>query len=143
MKITASQLSSEQPPRCEVMFLFLNAISEAVSDSGFSRNGIIDRMNEALGGEIVVTPDKFSKWLAPSSDRHFPMMYIPALCWAVKNTNVVDVLLQPIHFKTVDERGQTLQHAAQKQLEAKKLNQEAEALMASVSIEKTEECQST
>lgn len=129
-----SLLSSEEPPRCDIGFLFLNAISEAVNKSGYSRIGVIDRMNEALGGEIVVTPDKFSKWLAPSSDRHLPMEYVPALCWAVKSTSILDTLLEPIHFKTVDQRGQKLQEAAQLKLEARQKNDEADKILASVSV---------
>lgn len=128
-----SQFDSETPPKCDVMFAFLNAVTQAITQSGLSRMGVIDRMNEALGGEIVVTNDKFNKWLAPSSDRQIPMMYVPALCWAVKSTSIIDSLLQPIHYKTVDQRGQTLQQAAQYQLEAKTLMEKAEKMMASVS----------
>ena len=129
---TKSQFEGDTPPNCDVMFAFLNAVSHSISKSGLSRMGIIDRMNEALGGEITINTGKFNKWLAPSEDRQIPMIYVPALCWALRDTSVIDALLQPIHFKTVDQRGQTLQLAAQYQMQARSLMEKAEEMMASV-----------
>ena len=133
--MNTSQLNSETPPKCDVMFAFLNAISHAISNSGLSRTMIIDRMNDAIGGEIAVTPDKFNKWLAPSSDRHFPMMYLPALCWALRDTSVADALLHPIEFKTVDQRGQMLKLAAEYELESKKFQAKRDSILSQYKVE--------
>ena len=129
---TNSIFNSETPPKCDITFLFLNSVSQAINESGFSRAGVIDRMNEALGGEIVVTTDRLNKWLAPGSDRHMPIEYLAAFCWAVRGTLVVDTLLQPIFYRSIDQRGQALQRAAELTLQSQKLKEEADQLLVGV-----------
>ena len=128
-----SRLDNETPPKCDMLFPFLSEIQQSISKSGFTRTAIIERMNEALGGEIVVTDNKFNKWLAPSCDNQIPMIYVPALCWALKDTSIIDALLKPIHFRTIDQRGVILQQAAEHQIESQKHAQLASQMIASVS----------
>ncbi|MCG7545569.1 hypothetical protein MHM93_15410 [Pseudoalteromonas sp. MM17-2] len=128
----ASQMNSTFPPKCDVSLAFLHALGEALKHSSLSRPLIIDRMNDALGGEQVVTADRFSKWCAPGTDRHMPIQYLPALCWALRTTSIVDVLLSPIEFRAVDKRGQTLQEIAALNMQAEQLKEKASQLQSSL-----------
>ncbi|MET1253967.1 hypothetical protein [Aliikangiella maris] len=108
----------------------MNSINSAIDKAGLTREDVVKRMNKTLGDKPLITINRFNKWLAPSSERDFPMMFLPALCWAVSSVSIIDVLLSPIQFKAADPQGQNLQLAAQHLKLAKELREKAEALMA-------------
>ncbi|MET1254201.1 hypothetical protein [Aliikangiella maris] len=130
-ELISSLLESETPPNCEVNAIFLNAINHAITEAGLTRKRVVSRMNKSLGGKSNITESKLNKWLAPGSDRDFPMTYLPALCWALKSTEFVNALLKPIQFRATDPKGQNLQLAAQHLKLAKELTEKADKLMTS------------
>ncbi|SFD54630.1 hypothetical protein [Pseudoalteromonas denitrificans] len=116
-----SLLTNETAPDCEIYNQFLHAINLAARTSGITRHGIANRMNQALKVEsIIVTESSLNKYLAPSTEKYLPAHMIPALLWAVKSIEPINVLLQPLMFKAVDQRAQMLQQHAELEMEIEK-----------------------
>ncbi len=128
--LKASILLSETPPCTDVYNIFLAEVSKAVRLSGMSRPMIVDRMNDAIGGENVVTASKLNKWFSPGTDQYMPVHLLPAFCWAVRTIEPANVLLAPLMHSAIDQRGQLLQRYAQLSIDATDKAQQAEQLAA-------------
>ncbi len=128
--LKASVLQSETPPTVDVYSLFIAESSKAMRLSGMSRPMIADRMNDAVGGENIVTPTKLNKWFSPGTDQYMPTHLLPAFCWAVRSIEPVNILLKPLLFKAVDQRGQLFQQYAELSLDAADKSRAAEQMAA-------------
>lgn len=128
--LKASVLQSETPPSTDIYNLFLAESSKAMRMAGMSRPMIADRMNDAIGGENLVTPTKLNKWFSPGTDQFMPAHLLPAFCWAVRSIEPANVLLKPLLFKAVDQRGQLFQQYAELSLDAADKSRAAEQMAA-------------
>lgn len=125
-----SVLHTETPPSTDVYNIFVAECSRLMRLSGMSRPMIADRMNDAIGGENVVTATKLNKWFSPGTDQCMPAHFLPAFCWAVRSIEPVNELLKPLAFKAVDYRGQLLQQFAETSLDATNKKQAADQMAA-------------
>ncbi|KZX01020.1 hypothetical protein JL49_08190 [Pseudoalteromonas luteoviolacea] len=130
--VETSMLLNEYAPKCDMSLVLIATLKKAVDDSPYSRPAIVDRMNEALGGKKAVTVDMLNKWLSPGAERKMPAEYITAFCWATQSIGAVAVLLQPIDFVPVDERGVSLQRAAELILQSTQLQKRAEQMFMNI-----------
>ncbi|WP_155735742.1 hypothetical protein [Pseudoalteromonas luteoviolacea] len=128
-------LNSEFAPNCDASLMLMAAIKRTIDSSSHSRPSIVDRMNEALGGKKTITIDMLNKWVSAGSDRKMPAEYLTAFCWATQSTLPFEVLLQPIDFIPVDERGASLQRAAELILQSTQLQRKAEGMFAEITAQ--------
>lgn len=126
--LKASVLMSENPPELDIYNLFIAECNKAVRISGMSRPMIADRMNDAFGGENVVTAVKINKWFSPATDQFMPVHLLPAFCWAIRSIEPANVLLKPLMFKAVDQRGQLFQQYAEMALDATERQNQVEQM---------------
>lgn len=138
MSINKTLFESEQSPDCDVYLQFANCVNSIVRRSGYSRSGIADRMNSALKSmEVLVDESKLNKWFAPSQPQQMPVQYLPALCWAIKSMEPVNILIAPLQYKVVDERAQQLQKHAELEVQKKNLEQEQAQILSALDIPNT------
>lgn len=138
MSINKTLFESEQSPDCDVYLQFANCVNSIVRRSGYSRSGIADRMNSALKSmEVLVDESKINKWFAPSQPQQMPVQYLPALCWAIKSMEPVNILIAPLQYKVVDERAQQLQKHAELEVQKKNLEQEQAQILSALDIPNT------
>lgn len=138
MSINKTLFESEQSPDCDVYLQFANCVNSIVRRSGYSRSGIADRMNSALKSmEVLVDESKINKWFAPSQPQQMPVQYLPALCWAIKSMEPVNILITPLQYKVVDERAQKLQKHAELEVQKKNLEQEQAQILSALDIPNT------
>jgi hypothetical protein len=128
--LQASVFNSETPQQMDVYHVFLAECSKLMRTSGMSRPLLADRMNDAIGGENVVSANKLNKWFSPGTDQFMPVHLLPAFCWAVRSIEPVNLLLQPLAFKAVDQRGQLFQQYAELQIDAADKSKAAEKMAA-------------
>ena len=87
----------------------LGAINTALRNGrprGLSRERVIDRMNQFLGGKAV-TLRQLNSWTAVSQEyKEFPARYLPAFCAATDCDLPLRVLAQSIARDLVDAREQ-------------------------------------
>jgi len=121
---TASWLTSETPPPCDVYHQFAHIVNTHMRQSGYTRAGIADRMNQALQAfEVQVDETKINKWFAPSQPTNMPAHYLPALLWALQTIAPANELLKPLLFSAVDQHGKMLQQHGKLQMEIQEKRQ--------------------
>ncbi|MCF2910773.1 hypothetical protein L1285_20915 [Pseudoalteromonas sp. DL2-H2.2] len=129
---SSSMLKSDESPRCDLTFALLAAMKSAVDNGAFSRPMVIDRMNECLGGEKVITRDMFNKWFSVSAPTKFPAEYLPAFCWATQSIEPFVALLLPLDYSPVDGRALTMVNATELAFQAQALLQQSETMFANI-----------
>lgn len=134
-----SMLKSDDAPKCDLTFALLAALKRAEDNGSRSRPMIIDRMNEALGGEKMITKDMFNKWFSASAPTKMPAEYLTAFCWATQSIEPFVALLAPLDFSPVDGRGLSMVSAAELALKAQQMLQQSESMFAQI----LEQAQST
>ena len=87
--------------------------------------------------EVLVDESKINKWFAPSQPQQMPVQYLPALCWAIKSMEPVNILIAPLQYKVVDERAQQLQKHAELEVQKKNLEQEQAQILSALDIPNT------
>ena len=130
--VETSMLKSDDAPKCDLTFALLAALKRAVDNGPFSRPMVIERMNEALGGEKMITKDIFSKWFSASAPTKMPAEYLPAFCWATRSVEPFSALLAPIDFSPVDGRGLSMVSAAELALQAQQMLKQSENMFAQI-----------
>lgn len=128
--LQTSVFNSDTPPQMDVYHVFIAECTKLMRTSGMSRPMIADRMNDAIGGENIVSPNKLNKWFSPGTDQFMPVHLLPAFCWAVRSIDPANQLLKPIAYKAVDYRGQLLQQFAETSLDATNKKQAADQMAA-------------
>ena len=127
MKLTdlESIFNQDEAPSCDVYHQFLYAVNAAARTSGLTRQGIVNRMNNALKvDDVVINETLLNKYLAPGTEKYLPAHQLPALLWAIKSIEPLNVLLEPLLFKAIDQRSQLLQKHAELQMEIEKHTQQ-------------------
>ncbi|MDD5272185.1 MAG: hypothetical protein PHU14_05650 [Methylovulum sp.] len=86
----------------------LNATIRNAKKYGYSRERIVERMNQCLpkiGKPITVR--QLNAWTAHSKEfSEFPARWLPAFCRACNCTSAIRVLAQAVSHDLVDQRGQ-------------------------------------
>lgn len=135
MQLTNSIFSATPAPDCDIYTQFLHAVNTAARTSGLTRQGIADRMNQALKtNEVIITEAKLNKYLSPATEVFLPAHYLPALLWAIRNVEPINVMLSPIMFKAFDQRAQLLQRHAELEVQKQALAQTQQEILESLSI---------
>ncbi|MDK2598638.1 hypothetical protein [Pseudoalteromonas obscura] len=127
-----SMLKSEDAPKCDLTFIFMAALKHAENESCFSRPSIIERMNEALGGEKSITKDIYSKWFSLSSPTKLPAEFLPAFCWATQSIAPFAALLAPLEHSPVDARSAAVVDASRKIMQGQKLIDEGNQVLTKI-----------
>lgn len=113
-----SWLTSDVPPNCDVFHQFTHTVNTHMRQSGYTRAGLADRMNQALRVmEVQVDEAKLNKWFAPSQPTNMPVHFLPALLWALQTIAPANELLKPLLFSAVDQHGKMLQQHGQLEME--------------------------
>ncbi|WP_063705212.1 hypothetical protein [Pseudoalteromonas gelatinilytica] len=127
MKITdlTPIFNQDEAPNCDVYHQFLYAVNAAARTCGLTRQGIVNRMNQALKvDDVVINETLLNKYLAPGTEKYLPAHQLPALLWAIKSIEPLNVLLEPLLFKAVDQRSQLLEKHAELQMEIEKFSEQ-------------------
>ncbi|OHU85507.1 MULTISPECIES: hypothetical protein [Pseudoalteromonas] len=128
-------LDAEIPPDCDVYHQFVHCVNACMRRCGFTRAGLATRMNQALKVlEVEVDEAKLNKWFAPSQPNHMPIHYLPALCWATKSMEPVNILLSPLMFKAFDQRAQLLQKHAEMEMQKQQIEKSQQEILNSITI---------
>lgn len=108
--LSTCQLHSENAPQLSVEGMLNATITQAINNSGLSRDHIVDRINLCLRDDtegVVITKAQLNKWLAPSQTmNHVPAWVMPAICWATRSIEPLLTLSKALHFDLVDNREQ-------------------------------------
>jgi hypothetical protein len=88
----------------ELLGAIHHALREA-RENGITRERVVDRMNLALRCQPPITKRQLDCWTANSrKDRHFPLEYLPAFCWAVSSDLPLRILASTLGFDLIDAR---------------------------------------
>ncbi|WP_419147543.1 hypothetical protein [Pseudoalteromonas 'SMAR'] len=131
----SSIFTASVAPDCEVYHQFLHTVNSAARTSGLTRQGIAERMNQALKvNEMVITESKLNKYLSPATEVYLPAHYIPALLWAIKSVEPVNILLQPLMYSAFDQRAQLLQQHAEMEMQKQQIEKSQREILSSISV---------
>jgi hypothetical protein len=119
----------ERPPLNTVR-QFKKALHKSAKSSRFSREQILDRMNEQAtvhGINLVsngrLKMDTFEKWLNPNDlSRQMPIVALPVFCSVVGDTSAMDVLTAPAGAMVIGAEDQKLLKFAKAYFKAKDAN---------------------
>lgn len=126
-----SWLTSDVPPNCDVFYQFTNTVNTCMRQSGYTRAGLAERMNQALQAmEVQVDEAKLNKWFAPSQPTSMPVHFLPALLWALKSIAPANELLKPLLFSAVDQHAKMLQQHGQLEMEIQEKQQVQQEIQA-------------
>ncbi|AZZ98270.1 hypothetical protein [Pseudoalteromonas sp. R3] len=133
-KLENNIFESQTPPDCEVLAAFSHAVNACMRRSGFTRAGLADRMNRALQAhEVEVNEGNLNRWFAPSQSTNMPIQYLPALLWALKSIEPLNILVEPIMYKAVNQRELMMQDVAQADIEISQLQKHKQRLLEQLS----------
>ena len=128
-------LDAQVPPDCDVYHQFVHCVNASMRRCGYTRAGLSTRMNQALKVlEVEVDETKLNKWFAPSQPAHMPIHYLPALCWAIRSIEPINLLLGPLMFKAFDQRAQLLQQHAEMEMKKQQLEKSQQDIINSISL---------
>ncbi|ALU41924.1 hypothetical protein [Pseudoalteromonas rubra] len=125
---------SQTPPDCDVLAAFSHAVNACMRRSTFTRAGLADRMNRALQvHEVKVNEGNLNRWFAPSQPTNMPIQYLPALLWALKSIEPLNILIEPIIYKAVNQHALMMQDVAQADLQIAELQKHKQRLLEQLS----------
>lgn len=109
------------------------AMRQAVKDSPYSREQVVDRMNAlassagvrlAAGNGSSLSLATFEKWLNPGEADHMPSIRaLGVFCKAAGTAAPLEALAETLGFGVVDERGAKLLEWAEHEMQIKRLQQ--------------------
>lgn len=89
-------------------------IARSAKKSGFTRDEILDRMNDLAerygvrlmkGNAKALTMTTFEKWLNPQAIEHMPSPNaLIVFCCAIEDLSVMKVMLSPLGAQVIDEK---------------------------------------
>ena len=114
------------------LFARLGAINQAIREARQAGNGrerLVDRMNLALGADLI-TKRQLDSWTANSKEQHrFPLEYLAAFCWATGSDAPLRVLASALGYDLVAAREAAAMRLGEMQLEQARLRRESGALL--------------
>jgi hypothetical protein len=116
---------------------FLGAVHAALKEAralGYSRERVVDRMNQALP-ELPkpITLRQLYCWTASSKEYHeMPARFVPAFCWACGSDDPLRVLAGAIGMNLVDAREAIAKRLGETQIEIARKRREAAPLAKSL-----------
>lgn len=103
-----------QSPSLNVLRDMKQAMAKAADDSGLSRDELCDRMNELAdrygvrllkGNGLNLTLATLEKWLNPEDkERVIPAKGLPVFCAATGSIELMQVLIDPLGWRVIDEK---------------------------------------
>ncbi|NOU50248.1 hypothetical protein HG263_06785 [Pseudoalteromonas sp. JBTF-M23] len=136
MQITKETIfNADSAPNCEIYHQFLHAVNSAARTSGLTRQGIADRMNRALKvDETIITEAKLNKYLSPATEIYLPAHMVPALLWALRSIEPINVLLEPLMYSAFDQRAQLLQKHAEMEMQKQQIEKSQQEILNSITL---------
>ena len=125
-------LGSRNAPALDIGPELQGAINQAIREARQAGNGrerLVDRMNLALGADLI-TKRQLDSWTANSKEQHrFPLEYLAAFCWATGSDAPLRVLASALGYDLVDAREAAAMRLGEMQLEQARLRRESGALL--------------
>lgn len=126
-------LEQANAPDLDLLMELRGAMSQALREArthyGYSRERIVDRMNSCLPEEHQVTKRQLDSWMALSKeDRHFPAELLPPFCWATHSLLPFQVLLGPLDHEAQDIRDRMVQRVGELEIHRSQIVRETRAL---------------
>lgn len=130
-----SIFNASTAPDCEIYHRFLHAVNSAARTSGLTRQGIAERMNQALKvDERVINEARLNKYLSPATETYLPAHMIPALLWAIRSVEPINILLEPLMHTAFDQRAQLLQKHAEMEMQKQQIERSQQDIINSISL---------
>lgn len=123
-----SVIGRTNAPCLDIWGELLGAIHHALREArenGITRDRVVDRMNLAVQCKPPITKRQLDCWTANSrEDRHFPLEYLPAFCWAVGSDFPLRVLAGTLGFDLVDAREAAIKRLGETHIQIGRLKRE-------------------
>lgn len=124
---------ADNAPDLDIQPELMGAVNTAIrlaKQSGYSRDRIIERMNQCLADSSEkVTKRQLNAWTAASKEFHnMPARYIPAFCWATQCELPLKVLAQSLLLDLVDGRDQLVLQLGQNALQAAQISRQSRGI---------------